>query len=402
MQNDWITKFREYTKDVESPEKFISWAAVSVISAALERKTWIRFNKYWVFPNMYMMLIGQAGLAKKSSSSGVAIDLLRQVEGIGFLPTQMTASSLVLDLADISERKNFAYNNDMFKMGAGYLYSSEARVTLAEISGSIIELLTDFYDCKPEGWSRTVAWNKSTKIDGNIKVWNPCLSMLACSTPEWLLKTIGVDEIRGGFASRILFVVQKGKPEKAVYWNEESGTSHDKLASELVEDLKAINQMSGAFKVTDDFREACNRFKDRNEKWLEENPNDILTGYYSRKIWHLLKLSQVLSASESRDMIVTAEHWNRALKMLEDIELGMREAFGNTGLNKTYKGLHNLWEYMRAQNTITYAKLLAKFIKDIDRKTLEEHLGFLLSIYKIELIAGRAPSYRIIDKSPLD
>lgn len=382
--NNWLDGFMEYTQEVESPKKFLRWSAVSVVSAALERKTWVRFmGQSWVYPNMYIMLIGPAGLGKKSSGSNIAIKLLRQIDGVGMLSAQMTASSLIMQLKDLGETKSIEFEGHRFQHSAGYLYCSEAAVSLKEISGSVTELLTDLYDCVPDGWNKKVAWTKTTKSDGNIRIFNHCVGMLGCSTPDWLTKIIGPSEIKGGFASRILFVVQKGKPESSRGWVDIDNNKQSLLEEYLVNDLREINKMQGSFQIEQSFKDRYNSFKILNDNYLENNQDDSMTGYYSRKAWHIMKLAQVMSAAENSELKLTAKHWEASFEYLSEIEPEMIAAFGYAGNNKNYKSFHMMWDYITTHKKVRYSAVLYKFLREIDRKTIDEHLNSLEALGRI-------------------
>ena len=78
---DFINAFSEYTSNHPASPKFLKWSAISAISGALERKTWVKYNSAYCYPNQLIFLIGPAGLGKKTSSSGEAMDILKRIVG---------------------------------------------------------------------------------------------------------------------------------------------------------------------------------------------------------------------------------------------------------------------------------------------------------------------------------
>lgn len=401
--NNFIEGFMEYTQYVEAPDKFLRWSAISVIAGALERKIWIRFNGVQnVHPNLFILLVGSPGLAKKSSSSSAAVNLLKVNKNIRFMSTQMTAASLITQLVEAGAHRYTEVNGEKYHNSSLYLYSSEAAVTLKEITGSVTELFTDFYDCGPDGWSNDVAWVKTTKMDGDIKIFNPCLNMLACSTPDWLKKIITVDEMKGGFASRILFVVQTGKPERSIGWIENLPDMAG-LREKLVQDLHRISLLKGQVSIDSSFIEAFNEFKREHEAVIITQQNDNMIGYYSRKAWHIMKLAQVMMVAEGDDLMLTRKHWDAALTELNKIEPNMKLALGATGENAFAPGLHKLWSYMSTKDTVTKKELLEKFWKDFQPKQLTEYLGTLIEINKVtpHVLPKIGVVYEIVNKDPL-
>lgn len=403
--DSFIDGFLTYSKDVEAPEKFLRWSAISILAGALERKTWIVFNgTQYIFPNEYIMLVGAPGMAKKSSSSGLAFSLLQEIDRLKFMSTQLTAASLVKQLLDAGRERFVKIESEMYNNSSLYLYSSEAAVTLKEITGSVTELMTDFYDCGPPGWSTTRCWSKETIGGGRTKIFNPCLNMLACSTPDWLVKTIGKDEIKGGFASRILFVVQTEKPERTVGWmDEESVSNNVALKLKLISDLKRISELSGQFKIEKTVRDTFNDIKKRTDKFILENQDDTFIGYFSRKLWHILKLAQILSVNESSDLLLREKHILEALGYVEELEKNMRHAFGAVGTNDKAASLHLLWERIRqTPGTISKQQIHKLCWRDIDGKTLDEHVRMLHEMQKLRVrLVGGHVFYEIVDSTAL-
>lgn len=351
--DNFIDAFMEYTQYVEAPERYLRWSAYSIISGALERRTWIRVKgEVNCYPNQFIMLVGPPGLVRKSSSSRKAIALLKHIKKLRFLATQFTGAAFILQLvsaADGSEERVFHHEGESFPNSSLYAYSSEAVNTLKDSEGAIIQLLTDLYDCgQIDEWSNEIpGFHKQTKGDGAIEVYNPCVNFLGCSTPEWLVRSIGKDDLKGGFASRVIFVVETTRPDRQHKWADEDDredTGH--MRKDLIRDLTEIAHMQGEYKTTLGFRKLFDDFDESIKVHLEQNPNDSMYGYHARKAWHSLKLSQAVSASKSNEMILEKESLETAIDLLEDIEKGMRKAFGKAGMSSENQILAEMVDYL--------------------------------------------------------
>lgn len=383
----FIEAFMDYTKDVEAPESFLRWSAVSIVAGALERKVWVVFNNtHIIYPNEYIMLIGPPGLAKKSSSSGLAYELLQGVADIKFMSTQVSAASLVDQFSKAGTDKTIKIGEHTYFHSSLYVYSSEAAVTLKELTGggSIIELLTDFYDCAPAGWHNDRAWSKETMGGGRTSIFNPCLNMLACSTPDWIVKSIGRDAIQGGFASRILFVVQEGKPERSVGWIDDTDTeSHNETKLKLIQDLHAISTLNGKFKVTKDFKDSFNAYKRECDAAIVSNTAGDMAGYYARKLWHIMKLAQVMALDKSDQLVLSPEHLDQAARLLRSIEPNMSKAFGSAGYNTRARHIDLIYETIKAKGAMSKRDIARLFYKDLDSKGLEDCLQTLITMGRV-------------------
>ncbi len=187
----FIRAFLDYSKNVGAPHKFLLWSAISGVSAALERKTWVCYDgENVIYPNMYIMLIADSGIARKSTSTRPIIEIACQVPNIRMMPTQLSAASLITELKEAGDNKTFEFDGVKYPNSSVYSYSSEASATIGEKSGldGIQVLLTDLYDCgKINLWNnKTPAWDKKTVGGGKTDIFNPCLGMLHCSTSQWL------------------------------------------------------------------------------------------------------------------------------------------------------------------------------------------------------------------------
>lgn len=404
--NGFIQAFLEYSKNVGAPERFLLWSAISGVSAALERKTWVHYNGIQViYPNLYVMLIADSGIAKKSTATRPIMEIIGGVDGVSKMSTVMSGASLVNQLSEAGNAKTFDFGGIKYKNSSLFAFSSEAKVTIGGKSGleGVQELLTDLYDCgRTNIWSEKNAWDKQTLSGGKIEIFNPCLNFLACSTPSWLNDSIGRSGIEGGFASRVLFINQKERVDDSGWLDEEELTDKpDDIRKLLIEDLNSINKLQGVYKTAKGWKEAYNSIKiDTNDKM---DMGGEMKAYYSRKMWHLIKLSQVLAADQSNELILTPDHLNAANELLMKIEPDMYSAFSMQGENKQLASLTFCWELIRRKKQWLRQGILAVVFKHASSAQLDDHLRTLIAMGKINVIFRKdLPSiYEVIDNSPL-
>ena len=74
----WLEKYLEYTEDQESPSIFHLWVGLSLISAVLGRRVWIDRGYYFLFPNLYVVLVAGSARARKSTALGIGVGLLKK------------------------------------------------------------------------------------------------------------------------------------------------------------------------------------------------------------------------------------------------------------------------------------------------------------------------------------
>ena len=95
---DWITEYLRYTDNTESAAIFHKWTAISVIAAALRRKTWFNFGRIQVFPNMYIVFVSEPGIARKTQAISFGEEILTEINGITLAADTTTVQALLDDL----------------------------------------------------------------------------------------------------------------------------------------------------------------------------------------------------------------------------------------------------------------------------------------------------------------
>ena len=398
---NFIEAFREYTSLVGAPDKFIKWSAISGIAACLERKVWIMYNgSQYVYPNLFVMLIAESGIANKTTASTPITTLLQEVKDLSFMSAQMSGASLIQQLKQAGEKKKFHYKGETYANSSVFSYSSEAKVTIGSGPhlGGIQELLTDFYDCgAPPVWSNKKGWTK-TLISGEQIVFNPCLNILYCSTPTWLLQSIGKNGIEGGFASRCLFV-NLFEPQTAnLEWKDEEDIAKvDNLEfkNKLVEDLNVIAKLQGEYKVGKGFKDAYNAIlKDRQENLRTQSE---MRAYYARKMWHCLKIAQVLTANTTNDMIIKPETLEEANEYLKELEIDMYKPFGVAGDSTLALVIKKIMNVCKDKQAVSKKEIMSALWRDATPKQLDEAIQALCTMGKLRLnITGAGIGYIVI------
>lgn len=409
--DNFIEAFTKYTENVGAPEKFIRWSAISGIAACLERRTWIMYNGITpVYPNLYVMLIAESGIANKSTASKPIVELLKEVPNLHHMATQMSAAALVTQMKQAGENKSVTIEGKKYPNSSVFTYSSEAATTIGESRalGDVQVLLTDFYDCgEINGWSDKQGWTKTLVGTGTQIIFNPCLNLLYCSTPSWLLKAIGKNGIQGGFASRILFVNQFERSNANLEWRDEEELAESKdpeLRRKLLEDLTQMSKLVGTYKVGKGFKDVYNKIlKERNEK-LEVGAGEM-QAYYSRKMWHCLKLAQVLTANQSNELIVMPETLEKAEAYLKELEANMYKPFGIEKQDTAGGFVKALWNYCKTKGpgvAVEKNELYKVLWSRASSRQMDEAIATLVTMKKLRANTNSWPmKYEIIDATDL-
>jgi len=329
-EDGWLKAYEDYANDKFVPPQFNTWAGLSILAGALERRLWLPWSDTFSFyPNIYVLLVSRPGVGK-SVALNKAVDLLhemnRKAGTLNIMPSQVTEAKFIELMGtgrswiDRSGGKEL-----MVFQNSGYYFASEASNSLRNIFGEFLACLTDFYDCP-------AFWERATKKDGKkIVLKNVCMNILAGSTFDYLGKLVSDENIQGGFASRILYVVHSEKLVRNQRW-QNGVTEVDKelrkeYRKQLIVDLGEINKMSGPMHADDDFGAAWEAWYPQFEEKRQAYKSDKLQSIVARTNTSVLKVSMLLSAAESDDRVLRLRHWNRALELVEGLNSFIPEIF---------------------------------------------------------------------------
>jgi len=366
---DWISGFEEYTFKSEPPDLYKKWVAISAIASALQRKTYLEWGSITFYPNMYIVLVGPSGKCRKGTAMGPANAILREL-GINMAAEAITREALIREMKNAAITTITPETGEVDLHSSLTIYSQELTVFLGYNNTQLMSDLTDWYDCAPRWVYRT----KNMGTDDIIGVW---VNLIGATTPELIQTALPRDAVGGGLTSRIIFVFEdkKGKISPCPFLSEKEIM----LKEDLVIDLEKINMMRGPFKVTEDFIE-------KYSKWYikqEDNPPfaDIrFAGYFERRPNHTMKLSMIISASEGDKMIITGEHFERALSIILHTEKKMPYTFGGLGRAQMSETLHNVMVHIGSVKTLTFKDLMNMYRYDATKDELMNIIETLKSM----------------------
>lgn len=337
---DWLKAYLEYSQHTEAPTRMRFWCGVSAIAGALRRKVWIDQIYFKWYANFYIVMVAPPGVVSKSTTASVAMQLLRQVPGVHFGPDIVTWPSLVTSFAAAAEA--FEWPRGVYNvMSAMTLESAEFGNLLNPQDREMVDLYVTLWDGK-QG-----ALRKETKTSGNDSVENPWINLIACTTPSWIAGTFPEYMIGGGFTSRCVFVFADKKERRVAYPRNHTPPDMPRLERALVHDLTEIAKISGEYVLTPEAEAWGTEWYDRHQDHPPPALNDDrFGGYIARKQTHIHKLAMVLAASQSNQLVITAEHLAVANQMVSDLEQDMVQVFARIGRSEESMHTERFYQYI--------------------------------------------------------
>jgi hypothetical protein len=395
-----LNTYLQYTRNQASPQLFHLWTILTVIAGILRRNTWInRGGYYMLYPNLYTVLVAPTGRCMKSTAASIGVRLMRKIPDLKIMHEKITPEGLISYLAGDMGGYGSKPTGGLTAVIKGkhvvlkeecncFIYAPELSVFLGNVSytSGLIELLTSLFEGKDQ-------WEYRTKTHGELILKNVNLNMFGASNPEWLAKGLSEDAFGGGFMGRTIYIFQD--EGKKVAWPRKPHDM-DELEVRLLNDLIKISELHGEYVITP---EAEHYY----EVWYNSYCPDFngrMSGYYERKPDHLLKLSMILAASRSDELVIKIEHMQGALKLLEDVEKLMPKAFAYIGATNEARVSQHVIELIAGSphHFISYKNLLSGMRHMIkNRREFDEILDTLEMAGQVKVHAGGSTKYFTID-----
>jgi len=385
--DNWIQSYLTYTANLEAPAEFHFWAGVFTIGSALQGKCWFDMDLFRWRPNFYIVFVAPPGIATKSTTVGVAEELLRELPEVTFGPGTATWQALFETFIE-------AQRDDVAKNAHTQLQKvihSSVSITVSEL-GNFLDLRDNrLIDFLVDQWDGKQSPNVyKTKGGGEISFRLPCLNLIGATTPSWMKGNMPEYMIMGGLTSRMLFIHANRKRHLVAYPFASKDKPVPELRESLAHDLAHISKLSGQFILSPEAQEKGEEWYNAHwEKMPKHLRDERLQGYASRKQAHLHKLTMVLSAARDDSMIISLEDFDAALTMLGEIESTMADTFNAVTDNEGVKYLATILAVLKAEKKIDKRALFRICCTRMDYRNYENALsGILHGGYAREVVSG--------------
>lgn len=310
------------------------WAAIGALAAALEQKVWIQTSSK-LYPNLYTILVGHAGVGKTRSLMK-AREFLSKLDKFHFAPKDNPSWAALADALHASKRDVI----DLFGKNPPITYHSmlivadELTAFMADYDDKMIGGLTTVYDVTVpyEEWKR----GKELRL----RIPSPQLNILAGSTPSNLLKFVPDYAWEQGFTSRLILVYANERIIGDDFIQREA-----ELPATMIHDLETIYALQGEFHVSEDFRQAVNLWRGDGEPGQLSHPK--LSHYNSRRRVHLYKLSMIAAIDRGNELRLMGEDFRRAQSWLAEAEAAMPMIFESGMAHADSMAMDELVEWIR-------------------------------------------------------
>lgn len=376
---DWLRSFVEFASFGEAPLKMLFWTGVSTIAGALRRRVWIDQKYFKWIPNFYVVFVAPPGIVSKSTTANVGMNLLRKLPEIKFGPDVITWQQLVTSLAkSATSEPNPLAPGEFYPMSAVTFCSDELGNLLNPTDRDLVDALVSLWDGK-EG-----TFSKETKTSGSDRIENPFVNIIGCTTPAWISMNFPEYMIGGGFTSRCVFLYADRKRQLVPYVDENVPKEFEDMKARLIADLEVISTNFGEFQISQKAREwGRDWYKAHWAKPPQNMTGDQFSGYVARKQTHLHKLSMILAAAESNDLVITEEHLKKAYDMTTVLEADMPKVFARIGQNDITRGSFEIITAIEVNPGVTQTELYSMLFRTLTYKDFIDALAGAINTQKV-------------------
>lgn len=333
-----LTSIIKLAENQEASDFSYLWAGLSALAARVADNVYIPFGNSNIYPNLYVMLVGDPGKRKSTAIK----DLKKRVKSsgvIGLCGDKVTMQKYLTDLAGISDEQITRTEDGDFSFDLGGMSSTStpSYICQDEFSDFIginnypfISLLGNFWDIDED-------YSYKTKGGAPINIPVPRVNILGATTPSQFNTIFPPAIAEQGFLSRLIIV---NVPDNKQKLSRPLPSDPDTIA-EVIEGFITASSLKGEMIVSD---EVWQYLDDIYMSWqpLEDSR---FAHYSTRRHTQLIKLV-ILMAVSRNSVEVNTNDVIMANTLLSYTEHLMPTALGAFGKQRDSDVSHKIMEIL--------------------------------------------------------
>lgn len=337
---NFIESFTKYLSLVESPQLYKTWAGITCISGALERRCWITNREghgrsMYVYPTMMVLIMGETA-SGKSPPINLCRELWKAVPQLRIGEDSMTAAAFYDAIAESTKILDPASHTFGHPIS---IAADEMAAFFVDYDKELLAAFIQAYDCRHE-------LSQRRRGAGTIRLDHPCLNLLLGGQPKMFPNFFPEQAFDQGFMRRVIVVYGEKKTRMPFFQLAEIGDANvdAELGDDLKHDLLAIANMTGPFTWTPDAVEKFTAWDSHREDW-PTHPR--MSQYNEHRTVNCAKIAMLLSAAESDNRIINLEHFNLAVTMLREVEHDMPKVLQATISDNDYRTVEATLDFIK-------------------------------------------------------
>lgn len=412
-------RWRLFMENIHAPDDYLDIGFYYMIAAALQRRVWLGDLSSPVFPNMYVLLVGPAGVGKGLTTGPVTAFLTHHK----YMPGSTDPNGVQLktpleeavDAAELMAPGRASENEKMLFEVAPDSGSFEALVKRMSKASRPAKFLGPDGRIKPYAhasmhvaldeftsifkrhaedtvsffltvWGEKRSYERETIGRGRESILHPCLSMIAGTTPENLKKLTEIDVVGTGLSRRIVMVWAERNRYEQMFIPPRT-EEQNKARVELLTYLRTLSRVCGPVVMAPDAREYLSEWwSDKQARRACKSP--LVDDYEANRAIHVQKMAIAFHYADQRpDNVITLDTARRALEFMQRIDAKRDRCLEHVGRNPLSTLSRRVAAFIKQSGHVTRGELLAMFYSELQQYELEEILSALRERGEIEQIA---------------
>lgn len=389
--DDFFHRYLDYVGATECPDVYHRWCILAGVGALLGRNFSLSHGHFTVHPNLYTMLIGEAG-ARKSTAIKIVKKLIKRAGYDSIAADKTTKEKFLLDLSGETEEPGRGTIDpatilDSNLWGDGDAESSTRPVAECFIMADEWNEFTslgniEFYSMLGNLWDYDGVFRNRIKTGKSVSINNPTISILAGNTATGFALAFPSEIIGQGFFSRLLLIHGEVTGRKITFPKEPEAAA----TAEMVDYLQRIRATcQGVVQLTPE----AEHLLDKIYREFVGFDDVRFTSYLNRRFTQLMKLCIIVAATRLSKTVSGADVVT-ANTILTHAEQGMPKALGEFGKGKHSDVANNIIDALSATTKgLNFRELWALVGHDLTKQTeLSEIVSNLRAAEKIQQVGA--------------
>lgn len=285
---DFIQDFILFNSGNMAPRKYLRWCAISILAMTVARRVYIDYSYFHLYTDNYICLVGRQGL-RKDTSMNEAFKIFKEANPEYPLGASVSSREKIVTRLCSDEDTLRTYTDETGTRNEFHpmaFFISELKNFMSVNPENMVAFLVDIYGKK--------FFDADTIKHGLQPINNPCVNILSCENPPWIINNLKANILSGGFARRMMFVYEIEEPVRITFPKIPAGGLEAR--DRCVQHLRDIQNVSGPFHW--ESPETMIRFDIWNKKLITPD-DDLLRGFYENRDCLVLKLAMCITLARS-------------------------------------------------------------------------------------------------------
>jgi len=409
---DLFDMYFNYRRDTEVPVIFHRWALTACMGAWLGRQIWIPFGSNRIFPNSYIMFVGDPG-SRKTTAINMATSLMRSLNYAQFAAQRTSKEKFLLDMAGEAEDENVnkfrskgvSALDDISVLETNDGSPKEIFIAADEFNNFMGPGNIEFQSILGELWDWDMpdtGYKFRLKNSRSIDIFQPTVSILAGNTPSNFALCFPPVSIGQGFMSRLLLIHGESTGRKITF----PETPSEDLKNGMLRQFLLMKQnLHGAIQISHEAK----RMLDMIYKTWPDLEDLRFKHYSTRRFTHLLKLCLIYAAARL-SKIIEPQDVIRCNTVLAFAETLMPKALGELGKSRSSEAANKIMQALfSAKEPLEVSHLWKVVRSDLDKpQDLSQVLNNLVYADQIHIVrsettnrTGYLPKAKTMDRKVL-